>query len=188
MRFIATGAALALVPAAAMAGTMPQMDVHNPLTGTQVIWMVVILLVLYFTLSRWGLPEIGKVLEVRDGVIKRDLAAARAAKTAADQAVAHMNALMLQARQKAQADVAEMIAKAKARAAANAATLAARLDKNLAESEARIALARAAALAAIKPVAEDAASSMLVKLTGQAPEAGLLSQSVEQARSLQGAV
>ena len=182
MRRIATTLLLALSPAAAMAeGTMPQMDFHNPLTGTQVLWMVVILVALYLLLSRWGLPEMGRVLEHRAHVISRDLAAARAAKTEADAAVTALNRTIAQARSKAQAEVAELVGKAKATAAANAATLAARLDKNLTESEARIATARAAAMAALKPMAEDATSAILLKLTGAAAPAERVSSRVDAA-------
>ncbi|HUW80927.1 MAG TPA: F0F1 ATP synthase subunit B [Acidocella sp.] len=173
-------ALLSLSPTAAFAeGTMPQMDFHNPLTSAQVLWMVVIMVVLYLLLSRWGLPEMGKVLENRAAVIARDLAAARSAKTEADQAVAQLNATITQARKKAHADVADMIANATARAAADAAELAARLDKTLGESEERIEAGRVAALAAIKPVAEATASSILLKLTGSAPGPDILSQRVD---------
>jgi F-type H+-transporting ATPase subunit b len=75
LRRLAAIAALSLsvaatAPALALAGqTMPQMDFHNPLTVDQVWWMAVILVVLYVTLSRWGLPQIGKVLVTRASVI-----------------------------------------------------------------------------------------------------------------------
>ena len=40
-------AALAMAPTAALAeGTMPQMDFSNPLTTSQVVWMVIILVAL----------------------------------------------------------------------------------------------------------------------------------------------
>jgi F-type H+-transporting ATPase subunit b len=180
MRLPAT-IALVLAPAAAMADTMPQMDFHNPLTWDQVFWMVVILVALYFALSRWGLPEIGKVLENRAQLIARDLAAARRAKTEADLAVAALNATMAQARQKAQTEVAEMIAKAKSRAAANSAALAERLDRNMAEAEARIDAARAEAMQALKPVAESAALAMLRRLTGGEVNTGAVSARVDDA-------
>ncbi len=172
MRIPATTLLLALSPTAAWAGTMPQMDFHNPLTLTQVGWMVVILVVLYLLLARWGLPEMGRVLENRAQVIARDLADARAAKAEADQRAMALRATIAQARAQAQAEVAEMTTKAKARAAANAAALAARLDKNLAESEQRIARARAEAMAALKPVAVAACEAIWQKLTGGAAPAG----------------
>ncbi len=181
MRRIAAIALLSLSPAAAMAGTMPQMDFANPLTSYQVLWMVVILVVLYLLLARWGLPEMGKVLANRATVIAQDLAAARAAKITADQAVAELNATMSRARNTAGAQVAQAVAQAKADATAQAVALAAALDQKLAESEARITVARSAAMAAIKPVAAEAAASILQKLTGSAPGADILGQRVDDA-------
>lgn len=182
MRRLGIAALLSLAPAAAMAeGTLPQMDFHNPLTGAQVLWMVVILVVLYLLLARWGLPEMGKVLENRASVIARDLAAARGAKTAADQAVAQLNTTMAQARNTAQAQIASAVAQAKAQAGVNAAALAARLDARLAESEAQIDAARAQAMAAIKPVAEATARVILSKLTGGAPGEETLARRVDDA-------
>ena len=182
MRRLAAIALLSLTPAAAMADeTMPQMDFKNPLTLDQLVWMAVILVVLYFLLSRWGLPEMGKVLENRAAAIDRDLTAARSAKTAADQAVVALNATLSQARHAAQAQVAAAVEKAKAEAALNAAALNAKLDEKLAQSEAQIAAARAQAMAAIKPVAEETAQTILVRLIGTAPESSQLGQRVDDA-------
>ena len=75
-------------------------------------------------------------------MIDRDLAAARSAKTAADQAVTELNATIKQARSAAQAQIAAAVEKAKAEAALQAAALNAKLDEKLAESEAQIAAAR----------------------------------------------
>lgn len=183
MRVFGTTTALLLAsPAAAMAeGTMPQMDFHNPLTGAQVLWMAVILVVLYVVLARWGLPEVGKVLENRSAVIARDLAAARGAKTAADEAVAQLNVMIRQARDTAQAQIAAAVVQAKAEAALQAASLAAKLDRQLAESEAQISAARRQAMAAIKPVASEAAATMLLRLTGNAPGQDALGTRVDDA-------
>jgi F-type H+-transporting ATPase subunit b len=183
MRKLSTAALLALAPSAALADTMPQMDFHNPLTLYQVGWMAVILVVLYFTLSRWGLPQIGKVLENRAAVIAADLSAARKAKMEADAAVAALNATIVQARNAAQAEVSKAVTDAKARASAEAATLAASLEAKLAAAETQIATARAAALAAIKPVAAEAASSILLKLTGTAPAEDQLGARLDAALS-----
>jgi F-type H+-transporting ATPase subunit b len=181
MRKLSTAALLVMAPSAALADTMPQMDFHNPLTLDQVGWMAVILVVLYLLLSRWGLPEIGKVLENRAAVIARDLSAARAAKHEADQAVAALNATISQARAAAQAEVAKAVTDAKARASAEGAALAASLEAKLAAAEAQIATARAAALAAIKPVAAEAARTILLKLTGTQPAEDQLASRLDAA-------
>lgn len=174
-------AVMALAPSSAWADTMPQMNFQNPLTLDQVYWMVAILVVLYLLLSRWGLPEIGKVLENRAAVIAADLAAARAAKLDADKAVAALHATVAQARAAAGAEVAKAVTDAKAKAAAEASALAEKLDAKLAAAEAQIAVARASAMAAIKPVAAEAADTILLKLTGQTPDNAALATRLDAA-------
>ena len=167
MRRFGTALLLALVPSAAMADSaLPQMDFSNILTWSQLGWMVAIMAVLYLLLSRWGLPEIGKVIENRAAVIARHLAAARAAKQEADQAVALLNATLASARADARAELAKAMADAKAAALAQSTSLNTRLEAKIAEAEARIEAARAAAVAAIKPVATEATEEILQKLTG----------------------
>lgn len=182
MRRLGTALLLALAPSAALAeGTLPQLDFSNPLTLDQVGWMAVIMVVLYLLLARWGLPQMGKVLENRAAVIARDLAAARAAKQEADRAVALLSATLTTARANAHAEVAKAVADAKAQAAARAAELNAKLEAKLAESERRIEAARAAAMSAIKPVASEAAGEILLKLTGSVPEQDELARRVDDA-------
>jgi len=182
MRLTAVIFALTMVPAAAMAeSTMPQMDFSNPLTSSQVVWMVIILVALYVALAGWGLPQIGGVLKNRAATIAQDLEAARAAKAAADKAVAELNATMKKAREAAQADIAKAESDAKAKALADAKALAAKLDAQLAYSERQIAESRAAALAAIKPVAEAASADILGRLTAKTPDHALLSPQIDAA-------
>ena len=172
----------AAVPAAAIAeGTMPQMDFRNPLTSAQLLWMVVILVALYLLLARWALPKMAAVLENRAAVIARDLQAAREAKTAADRAVQALTRTMREARAKAHAEIAEAVAAAKFEAAVEAAAATARLDARLAEAEARIGQARGAAMAALKPVAKQAAAAMLARLTGMAPDEAKLAPRIDAA-------
>jgi F-type H+-transporting ATPase subunit b len=182
IRRAAIAFALTCCPAAAMAeSNMPQMDFSNPLTTSQVVWMVVIMVALYLALSRWGLPEIGKVLEHRAAKIENDLETARAAKAQADKAVADLNRLMKQARDSAQAEIAKAVIEAKAKALEQSNALKARLDAQLEDSEAQITRAREAALAAIKPVAADAATEILARLTGLTPDAGALAPQIDAA-------
>ncbi len=178
-----TATAVILAPASAFAEgqTMPQMDFKNPLTADQVGWMVVILVVLYLLLSRWALPQIGGVLADRAGVIARDLQTAQLAKSQADAAVAALNATMRDARAKAQAEIAEAAAKAKAEAFARSQELAARLDAQLEAAEAQIRQAQTSAMAAIKPVAEQAATQLLTRMTGTTPEAAALDRRIDEA-------
>ena len=171
MRRFSTALLLTAAPSAAMAeSALPQMDFSNLLTWAQLGWMVVIMVVLYLVLARWGLPGVSKVLENRAAVIAQNLAAARAAKHEADQAIAVLGATLAAARANAHAELAKAMADAKAQAAAQAAALNAALEAKISESEARIEAARAAAVAAIRPVATEATAEILQKLTGMVAE------------------
>jgi len=94
--------ALSVLPVAAMAEGMPQMDFHNPLLLSQVYWGVGIFLALYLLASRVALPKVGEVLEERASKIKNDLEAAQASKAKADADAAASMAAIAAARSEAQ--------------------------------------------------------------------------------------
>ena len=166
-----------LWPGAAMAEGMPQLDLKNPLTTTQVIWGIVIFVVLYILLSRWTLPQVGRVLESRAATIEADLETARVAKATADSAVTEMTDATNRARAEAQTEINAAVDHAKQAAAAQTAELDARLEGQLKAAEDRIAVARGAAMSALRQVATDTATAILGRLTGSAPD----SQAVEGA-------
>lgn len=171
-------AAMAAAPAGEAKGGMPQLDFSNPMTISQVVWLAIIFAVLYGLLSRWALPMVGEVLEMRAGTIAADLEVARAAKADADAAVAEFTAATRAAQATAQAEIATAVASAKEAAAAQAVELNARLDTQLAAAEQRIATARAAAMGALRQVANDTAGAVVVRLTGTAPQADVVDQAV----------
>ncbi len=164
------------------ANKMPQLDFTNPLTTSQLVWMAVILVILYLALSRWALPRVGQVLEDRATRIETDLAVAKQARDAAEQAVAALNRAIKAARDASQATIAEAIAKAKAEARAHADAQNARLTAQIAESEAAIEQSRAAAMASLPSVAEDVANALVQRLTGAPTDRALLGRALAQAQ------
>jgi len=94
---------------------------------------------------------------------------------------------MKEARAAAQTKMATAVAEAKAKALAESQALAAKLEAQLEDSEAQIERARQAALAAIKPVAADASVEILLRLTGQKPEAAALTPEIDAAYAAQAA-
>ena len=180
MRRIAIAALVLLaLPAAAMAEGMPQLDFNNPLTTSQVVWMVVIFAILYQLLSRWALPQVAEVLEARAVSIGRDLEAAQQAKTESDAAVASLTAASHKAQAAAHAEIANAVAAAKEITAAQSVRLHARLDAQLAEAERRIDAARAAAMRALRQVAAETAEVMVTRLTGQPASASAAQAAVD---------
>lgn len=162
--------AFLLLPTAAMAEGMPQLDFKNPLTLIQVFWGAVIFIVFYLLASRSALPRVASVLEQRADHISRDLQSAQEAKTQSDAAVAEITAASARARAEAQAAINAALDEAKAAAAKQAEELNARLEKQLAEAETQIAAARDQAMSALRQVATETATTVITRLTGAVPD------------------
>lgn len=180
----ATATMITGFPAAAFAGEqLPQMDFANPYTSGQVVWMVVIMVALYYSLSRRALPAIGGIIENRRSRIAADLNAAQEAKVAAERTAAELNRAIMTARQASQALIAEAIANAKREAQQESAHLNARLATELARAEAAIEAARQNALAALPLIAEDVADSLVQRLVGAEPDRRALAKALKSAQS-----
>lgn len=179
-------AALLLLPVAARAEGMPQLDFTTPLTVSQVVWGAIIFIVFYILASRVALPKVGSVLEERAAHIARDLEAARQAKTEADGAVAELTQATREAHAGAQAQIAQALETAKAAAAEQAGALNARLEEQIHAAEQRIGAARSAALGALGQVASDTAHAVVARLTGGAVDGGAVDRAVAAALAASG--
>jgi F-type H+-transporting ATPase subunit b len=183
-RWLVPTAALPLLLAAAQAEAaegMPQLNFANPLMLAQVVWLAIIFFALYVLLSRWALPKVADVLELRAATIGADLDAARHAKGEADAAVAEQTRATREAQASAQAQIAQAATAAKAAAEAQSATLSAKLDGQIAAAEQRIAAARAAAMGALEQVAAETTRAVVARLTGSAIGAGAIDRAVADA-------
>lgn len=157
---------------------MPQIEQLASTYASQVFWLLVFFGVVFFVIGRGMVPKVMETIDGRDKQIADDLAAAEAAKAAAD---AEEEAWRVQAnKQRAQAQA--LIATAKLDAAkateVSLGAAGARIEQTLAAAEARIAAARDAALGEVEVVAAEAAQDIVARVAG-------LSVSAEQA---QGAV
>lgn len=167
LRIVCAAAVASMVAAGhAHADTMPQLDFHNPLTLAQVVWGAVIFGTFYLLAANWGLPKVAAVLETRARTIAGDLEQARTSKMAADAAVAELDAARSRAYAQSQAAIALATQAAKTAAVAAAIAQDARLDAQLAASEAQIGQARETALGALRQVATETASAVVLRLTG----------------------
>ncbi len=178
--------ALLLLPTAAMAEGMPQLDFKTPLTISQVVWGAIIFVVLYILASRFALPQVGAVLQERANHIARDLQNAQQAKEKSDAAATEVTQATAKARAEAQAAINAALDEAKAASAKQAATLNERLEKQLEAAEASIAAARAAAMGALRQVATETAGTVIARLTGATAEQARLDGAIAQALSARG--
>lgn len=145
---------------------MPQIVQIADTLSSQVFWLLVFFGLTFLVVGLGMVPKIMGTVELRDQQISGDLAAAQAARDAADSEEEAWRKRENENRAAAQAVVAE----AKGAAAkANEAKLAeaqARLDARLAEAEAGIDAARSSALAEIEDVAADAARDIVARIAG----------------------
>ena len=179
-------AGLLILPSAAMAKGMPQLDFSTPLTLSQVVWGAIIFIVLFIMLSKTGLPMVASVLEERATKIAKDLNEARAAKASADAGMADADQATAKASAESRAAIAAALEQAKSAAAAQAETLNARLEKQLHDAETQIAEARASAMSAIRQVASETAATVVTRLTGMSPDPARVNNAVASALAARG--
>ncbi len=181
-RAVAAAVALMLAAAPARAGEgMPQLDFGNSLTQAQVVWLAIIFFALYLLLSKWALPQVASVLELRANAIAGDLDAARKAKAEADAAAAEQAKATREAHAGAQAEINAALAAAKAATDSESAALNAKLDAQIADAERRIAAARVAAMGALEQVATETARDVVARLTGTAIDGLVVNRAVAAA-------
>lgn len=145
-------------------GGMPQLKTET--YSSQVFWLVVAFIVLYWLNSRVGLPAVGAVLEARRERIDGDLDQASALKTQAEQVKAEFEKALAAADAEAKRALAEATDAVKAQTAQRQAELTAQLDARMREAEQSIADAKQAALASVRDVAADITAAAAAKVSG----------------------
>jgi F-type H+-transporting ATPase subunit b len=158
---------------------MPQFDATT--FPSQLFWLLISFVALYWIISRIAVPRIGEVLEQRARVIQDDLDRATQLKAETDQAVAAYERAMAEARAQAGEHIASMQAQAKAVADARTAEVTAQVNTQITNAEIRIAKAKDDAMAGIKALAGETARDVVGKLTGLAPDAGAVDNAVAAA-------
>ena len=145
---------------------MPQIAQLADTYASQIFWLLVFFGLTFFVIGRGMVPKVMQTVELRDKQISDDLAAAQAARDAADS-----QEEAWRERQNAnRAEAQGLIADAKATAAkASETKLAAaqeKLDAKLEAAEAEIEAARTSAMAEIEDVATEAVQDIVARLAG----------------------
>jgi F-type H+-transporting ATPase subunit b len=145
---------------------MPQINQLADVAFSQFFWLLLVLGAIYFGIGRAMLPKIQGTVEMRDRRIAEDLAAAQAARAAADETEAAYRAQLDESR----AEALKLSAAAKAESArateARMQTANAELSGRVEAGEARIRAAAQAAVAELDRVAAEAARDMAERLAG----------------------
>jgi F-type H+-transporting ATPase subunit b len=143
---------------------MPQFDFST--FPSQIFWLVISFVALYFALGRTAIPKIAEVLEARQRKIDDDLERATDLELQAKEVLAVYEAGLAEARDQAQGEVRQATEEMAAAAEARHRDLAAKLAVDVEAAEARIATAKDDALANIRQVASEAARAATQRLIG----------------------
>jgi F-type H+-transporting ATPase subunit b len=145
---------------------MPQINQLSDVLYSQLFWLLLSLAVIYFGIGKAMLPKIMSTIEARDTRIGEDLAAAEAARRAADATEEAYRERMNESRSEALKAIGaakqESARATEARVAEADAATRARVEA----AEARLRAATDAALGDIENVAAEAARDMVTKLAG----------------------
>ena len=91
------------IEAAEHGGGLPQLDAHT--FPSQIFWLIVSFLALYWLLSRKALPRVGDILEARQERIAADLDRAAALRNEAEEALRKHQAVVAEAQARAAAQL-----------------------------------------------------------------------------------
>lgn len=143
---------------------MPQFDPTS--FPSQLFWLVISFLALYWIVARFAIPRIGDILEQRERVVQDDLDRAESLKAEAEQALADYEAAMADAREQARSLMLEVTNAAKEAAEARNREVGAEVTAQIAEAEQRIAAARDEAMSSLTTIAAEAAPDAASRLAG----------------------
>jgi F-type H+-transporting ATPase subunit b len=148
--------------------TFPPFDKHT--FPSQLLWLVITFVTLYLLMARVALPRVGSILQKRRGHIDGDLAEASRLKGESEAAIAAYEKSLADARNRAQALLSESRQRQTADAEKERKAQDTTLNARIATAEAGIAASKSAAMQNLRGIATDAASAIVQRLVGVAPE------------------
>lgn len=160
---------------------MPQIAQIAETWSSQLFWLLVFFGLVYFIIGRGMVPRVMGTVQDRDKQIADDLAAAQAARDAADEQEEAWRQRENENRANAQALVAEAKDKAASATERELGAAQARIDSQVGEAEERIEASRQAALTEIEDVAAEATQDIVARLAGATVTASTARAAVKKA-------
>ena len=146
---------------------MPQINQLPDIFFSQLFWLAVVFGVIYFWIGRGMVPKIQSVVEDRDKKIADDLAAAQRAREQAEASEEAYRERIDASRSEAMKVAQEAKHQAALDTEKRLKAVDAKIGKKIADAEAKIRDAADKARRELEPVAAEAASELVAKLTGQ---------------------
>ena len=146
---------------------MPQIEQLSQIFFSQLFWLLLVFGIIYFWIGRGMVPKIQSVVEDRDRKIADDLAAAQSAREQAEAAEEAYRERIDASRSEAMKVAQEAKTQAALDTEKRLKIVDDQIGTRVAEAETRIRAAAEAARRELEPVAAEAASELVAKLTGQ---------------------
>jgi len=162
---------------------MPQIAQLAETYSSQIFWMLIIFGLVFLVVGRGMVPKVMDTVGQRDSQIAQDLAAAQAARDAADAQESAWRQRENENRAQAQALVNSAKAEAAADTEKQLAAAQKQIDAGLEEAELAISQARQSAAAEIEAVAGEAARDIVVRLAGIEVEPTVAQAAVKEVMS-----
>ena len=146
---------------------MPQIEQLSQIFYSQLFWLLLVFGIIYFWIGRGMVPKIQSVVEDRDRKIADDLAAAQSAREQAEAAEEAYRERIDASRSEAMKVAQEAKTQAALDTEKRLKVIDEQIGTRVVEAETRIRAAAEAARRELEPVAAEAASELVTKLTGQ---------------------
>ena len=146
---------------------MPQINQLPVIFFSQLFWLLLVFGIIYFFIGRGMVPKIRSVVDQRDAKIADDLAAAQKAREDAEAAEAAYRERLDASRSEAMKVAQDAKQKAALETEKRLKAVDEQIGIRIAEAEERIRAASDDARRELEPVAAEAASELVTKLTGQ---------------------
>ena len=160
---------------------MPQISQLAETYVSQIFWLLVTFGFVFFVVGKLKVPRVLSTIDQRDQSVAGDLAAAEAARAAADQVEEDWRVKENAAREAAQKRIADARAQGVAAAEKSLAKSNAENEARMLSAETRILDASIAAMSEIEAVAADAARDIVARLSGASVTADEAKQAVKAA-------
>jgi len=162
-------------------GGLPQLDAKY--FPTQLFWLALTFLLLYFLSAGAALPKIAEIIETRESRIAHDLDRADELKNEAARLARETEEILANARSRARAMVTKALEEADEDKVERLAQVETEIVRRLADAELRIQEEKMKALSDASSVAVDIAQSLAERLVGAKPDQSVTRQAVETVRN-----
>jgi F-type H+-transporting ATPase subunit b len=143
---------------------MPQLDFAT--FPSQLFWLAVNFILLYWVLAKLALPRVGRMIEARAAAIAADLEVAGKLRQEAENLSATMTQQLQDAKNRTRYLLQQAQSEIQFQQTKELGALDAKIQTRLQDAEQKLAQSRQKVLAELKPMADDLAQKMVDKLLG----------------------